>query len=85
MRDRISDLFAMIEDRHGVTKAEIKGRSRKRPICYARQHFMSEARAIGLSYPRIGQLLDGRDHATVIHGCKAHAQRAATQLGGVDA
>ena len=63
-------------ERHGVRLADVKGKSRvprfvlpRHEACYRLKH---EA---GLSYGRIGQILGGRDHSTVMHGARMHALR----------
>lgn len=63
-------------ERYGVQLADVKGKSRvprfvlpRHEACYRLKY---EA---GLSYGRIGQILGGRDHSTIIHGAKKHAQR----------
>lgn len=61
---------------HGVSVREIMGRSRIRPIAWARQQIMSDLAARGWSEPRIGNFLK-RDHSTVHVGIKAHRARQA--------
>ena len=54
---------------------DLKGRSRKQKLSWARQEFMALAHASGkLSMPQIGQFL-GRDHTTVLWGIRAHKRR----------
>ena len=54
-------------EHHGVTVAEIKGRSRLGPVVAARQDVFLALREAGWSFPRIGRAM-GRDHSTVMHG-----------------
>ena len=54
-------------EHHGVTAAEIKGRSRLGHVVAARQDVFLELREAGWSFPRIGMAM-GRDHSTVMHG-----------------
>ena len=54
-------------EHHGVTVAEIKGRSRLGPAAAARQDVFLALREAGWSFPRIGRAM-GRDHSTVMHG-----------------
>jgi len=62
----------------GVSVAEIVGRSRTAKIALQRQIIMYLIREeTGASLPRIGELLGGRDHTTVIHGC----ERIAAEIG----
>lgn len=64
---------------HDIHVEDLIGRSRTTHIVRARQHAMVELRALGLSLPVVGRFLGGRDHTTVLHGIRAHAQRT----GGV--
>lgn len=50
----------------------VKGPSRLEPLVRARYLFACVARRRwpDLSYPRIGRLLGGRDHSTIIHGLR---------------
>lgn len=49
---------------------ELQGRRRNRNIALPRQVAMFLMREItGTSYPQIGQMLGGRDHSTILHGC----------------
>lgn len=54
----------------GITVSELVGRSRTAKIAIQRQVVMYLIREeTGASLPQIGDLLGGRDHTTVIHGC----------------
>ncbi|MER3457749.1 MAG: chromosomal replication initiator protein DnaA, partial [Chloroflexota bacterium] len=47
------------------------GRSRNAEIALPRQIAMFLLREeIGISLPQIGEVLGGRDHTTVLHGCE---------------
>jgi len=49
----------------------LKGRSRNAEVALPRQIAMFLLREeIGISLPQIGELLGGRDHTTVLHGCE---------------
>jgi chromosomal replication initiation ATPase DnaA len=70
-----------VADRHGISVADLKGPDRRRPIAYARHEAMwlmaEEVRPDGR--PRwanadIGKWFN-RDHTTVIHGRRGHAER----------
>lgn len=62
--------------RHGVSGSEIVSQSRRKHIVRARQEAMYLIYDnTTLSLPRIGHKLGGRDHTTVLHGCRAHAKR----------
>lgn len=53
----------------GVTPAELVGTGRRWPLSKYRQVAMRAARMGGHSYPVIGAAF-GRDHTTVMHGCR---------------
>jgi chromosomal replication initiation ATPase DnaA len=54
----------------GVEPIAILGRSRKTEIVYGRQlAAYGLRRGVGLSYPKIGRLLN-RDHSTIIHSVR---------------
>ena len=60
----------------GVTKRQLLGKTRKAEVCRARFAVMLALRHGGMSLPKIGQELGGRDHSTVFHGIKrAEAMR----------
>ncbi len=66
-------ILQAIADDYGVTLEEVRGRGRRQDRVRARWHVMHYLRTVRhWSYPRIGQYLDGRDHATVIHGVREH-------------
>ena len=69
-------ILSEVATAHGLTVADLRGRSRVTLIVHARQ----EARyrlvvELGWSTPRIGSLLR-RDASTVAHGIGAHCLRA---------
>lgn len=65
-----------VAERRGLSVADLKGRSRHRPVVLARQEAMYLMRHHFAHYslPLIGSFFD-RDHTTVLHGCRAHAAR----------
>jgi chromosomal replication initiator protein len=66
--DRIIDEVA---SHFGVAVNALCGRSRSRDIARPRQIAMYLIREeTGESLPRIGALLGGRDHTTILHGCE---------------
>lgn len=71
---RILDAIAQ---RHEITVADIKGPSRRHCFTVPRQEACSSLRAIGWSVEKIGDLLGGRHHTTVMHGIKQHEHRVA--------
>lgn len=81
-RDTVREILQRCADNHGVTPADIVGDRRFKPIVHARQEAMYRLRdlrtfegARRFSLPRIGQLLGGRDHTTILHGVRAHEAR----------
>jgi chromosomal replication initiator protein len=59
----------------GLEVSQLKGRSRKRDIARPRQIAMYLIREeTDMSLPQIGDLLDGRDHSTVLYGCERVAE-----------
>ena len=75
-RERMSDILLEVADRHGVTVDELTGPRRLRHIVRARHEAMAETwRRTPLSKCEIGRRMGGRDHATVIHGIRAHLAR----------
>jgi chromosomal replication initiator protein len=62
----------------GFEVADIKGKSRQRPLVTARQIAMYVFRdTTDLSYPSIARLFGGRDHTTVIHS----VEKISRQMG----
>lgn len=62
--------------RHGCTLSDVLGKSRIYTL--ARQEAMYALREKWkLSRPRIGQIMGGRHHTTVLHGCRRHEARLA--------
>lgn len=71
---RIDDIMRAVCVKHEVTPAHIKGKWRVLDVVRARHEAMYQLRRLGLSYPRIGQLL-GRHHTSVMHGVRKHVER----------
>jgi hypothetical protein len=66
----------VVADRYGMTVEELKSPKRKRPIVQARQlgyHLVQELTR--KSTLEIGRRFGGRDHTTVMHGCRQVALR----------
>ena len=60
----------------GLSVAELRAKGRSRRVAVPRQIAMYLLREeAGLSLPRIGELLGGRDHSTVMHGVRKVADR----------
>ena len=70
-------------EHHGVTVAEIKGRSRLGRAAAARQDVFLALREAGWSFPRIGRAM-GRDHSTVMHGVAVAEARSHGSMGAAE-
>ena len=74
----LSEIAGRVASHHGVSIADIRGRSRLKSAVAARHHFMSEALATRChSSSQIGRWCDGRDHTSVLSARLAHAKREA--------
>lgn len=63
--------------RHGLTVADMMSKERSHPLAHPRQEVMFVLRErFGLSFPRIGQILNNRHHTTIMHGVRRHKERA---------
>ncbi len=61
---------------YGVSVAELQAKGRSRRVAVPRQVAMYLLREeAGLSLPRIGELLGGRDHSTIMHGVRKVADQ----------
>ncbi len=61
--------------KHGITLGALKSQQRTKDLVHARQEaFWLAHKLTDKSYPTIGRYF-GRDHATVMHGVKKHADR----------
>lgn len=67
----LETILDVAADYFGFTVSALVGRDRSAKIALARQIVMFVMREeTGASLPQIGQILGGRDHTTVIHGCE---------------
>jgi len=65
-----ADIIEQVARYFGLEVSQVRGRSRKRDIARPRQVAMYLIREeTDASLPQIGELLDGRDHSTVLYGC----------------
>ena len=72
----IDDILEKVCGHYGVEQKSIFTRSRKRDLVIVRQVSMYLAQKYtNMPAGRIGQLIGGRDHSTVIHSCSAVEQR----------
>lgn len=78
---RVSDIIERTAKAHGLKASDLLCASRSRALVYPRFEAMYQAAAqTQLSYPQIGRAFAGRDHSTVMHGIRAHAQRLGLPL-----
>lgn len=67
----LDNIFDAVCEHCHVTPQDINGKSRKKEFTQARQIAMYLAsRHTTLTSPRIGILIGGRDHTTVLHSCR---------------
>lgn len=85
----MAEIAASVAAKHGVTVDDIRGDSRKAPICRARFEFFWTARQVKLSdgafrfsYPQLGRWAGGRDHTTAMHGFSKHEAHLAEVAHG---
>lgn len=78
-RGQIMAMIDAVAARHGITRAEIMGRSHEYRFSHPRQEaYWTLRENTPLSYPAIGRLF-GRDHTTIVHGARAHEKRMAAK------
>lgn len=63
---------------HDLTVADLRGPGKARAVAWPRQEAMFLAREAGFALTVIGRELGGRDHTTIISGCRAVEGRLAT-------
>jgi len=64
------DVLRAVSAYYGIPEEDLTGPRRTRSVTVPRQMIMYLTRQLtDTSLPRIGQLLGGRDHSTVLHGC----------------
>jgi len=72
----VEDILNKVCTHYNVSVANVNSRSRKRDFVVARQVAMYLAQKFTkMPAARIGKLVGGRDHSTVIHSCDTVAQR----------
>lgn len=72
----VDDILEKLCNHYQVTQANVMSRSRKREYVLVRQLSMYLAQKYTrMPASRIGQLIGGRDHSTVIHSCNTIDQR----------
>lgn len=69
-------IVAEVCQKHGVSNAEIKGRTRRYAVVTARFEAYSRLSVeMGYSLPMIGRYMGGKDHTGVLHGIRKHKAR----------
>jgi len=64
------DVMMAVAGYYGVSEDDLRGPRRSRNVTVPRQMTMYLSRKLTeSSLPKIGEMLGGRDHSTVIHGC----------------
>ena len=72
----VDDILETVCDHYGVSQQNVFSRSRKHDYVQVRQISMYLAQKYTkMPASRIGQLIGGRDHSTVIHSCSTIEQR----------
>lgn len=75
----IDAIIKKVADYYGVEVESINTRSRKREVVLVRQVAMYMSKKyLDISTSKIGQYIGNRDHATVVHACKAITNLAET-------
>lgn len=75
-RETKHDIARRVAEQHKLTIEQLCGPSRLRRIVRPRQQAMAEMRETGrYSTTQIGQFFGGRDHTTVMHATRRHAER----------
>lgn len=71
-------ILQAIAMKHGVTVADMKGKSRRADHVKARQEAAYELRINrNFSLTKIGQLLGNRDHTTILYSIRKHTKKLA--------
>ena len=72
----IDDIIDKVCNHFNVSAQDVSGKSRKRDLVVARQVSMYLAQKYTkMPAARIGKLVAGRDHSTVIHSCEKVSER----------
>ena len=71
LRPQLRDIAAATARHFSLRLADLRGAARRRPVLVARHVAMFLARQLTKeSLQRIGEYFGGRDHTTVLHGCR---------------
>ena len=72
----VDDILEKVSRHYNVEVQQVSGKSRKRDLVQVRQVSMYLAQKYTkMPASRIGHLIGGRDHSTVIHSCNQIEQR----------
>lgn len=72
----IRDCVSAVSMAFRVPVLWLLSKDRSHPVAHPRQAAMLLARWEGFSFSRIGREIGGRDHTTVLKGCRAAEERA---------
>jgi chromosomal replication initiator protein len=73
------DIIAAVAQRFGLEEDQLIGRNRSKGIALARQVAMYLIREeTSNSLPKIGDILGGRDHSTILYGCEKIGEQLET-------
>jgi len=82
----VQELAAQIAQQHGITTADMLGRSRYAHLVSARRDLYRVLRTRGWSYPAIGRACGNRDHTSIMYALgalPAKARRYAASKGPI--
>lgn len=82
VRITFEEVTALVCLRTGYHRREIFAPRRKQDLCFSRQLAWALARKFcnHMSLPQIGRASGGRDHTTILHGCKKGVNHPAYQI-----
>ena len=63
-------IIAMVAKDHGITVRELRNRRRYSHLCAARYEAYHRLRQMDMTLKRIGLVMGGRDHATILYGLR---------------
>jgi hypothetical protein len=74
--EKWKSILAEVCEKHGIDWLDLASDRRSTPIVRARHEAMYRMRhETTMSLPAIGRKMGGRDHTTVLHGVRKHAER----------
>ena len=74
----MAGIIEEVAAKHGYLVTELKSPRRHRGLVLARQEAMWRCKMeTNNSFPEIARALGGRDHTTILHGVRRHAERIA--------